>query len=370
MSNSQRFAKDDPALLVARFLLSSGYLDTLQAFSDESNISISDFSLDQEDGEQVTLESLLEERRLREVSIALNKARLVDLEIKGWTEKCPEIGTPLVLKSLSNVLFVNVERVLGSWSIIITTADKALRIYSYNDLKLQAEYPVLHTSPILEARVLHEHWLLTAGMDGQVIVTDLLSGDLKMALTPGHTRYVNRLVIHNERWIATSGYDKVINMYEITNCSDTDITIEHRCARSFQTLPEGLLFVELEGKLMLVVTARDTCFLEYYDVASLELQNRVNMNENKDLWVSFSGIDISQQPTGPRMIGLSTSTTPYGRWLAFEVGKEGLQSNIFHGAPQSDLGVLPRHVWRPDGSGFWGKLCGTCIIMMILSDII
>lgn len=348
-----RISDQDPTRLVAKFLLTHGYLDTLQALTHESSISLEDFCLDDEEGEQVTLESLLEDRRLRELSNAMAKARLAESEISGWGEQCPAIFKALPLKSPTNVLFVTAEKVLGEWSILVTTADRALRIYNYKTLDLEHEYTFLHTSPILEARVLKEKWLLTAGMDGKVVVSDLTNKAVVIAsLENAHTRYVNRLVIQDS-WIATSGYDKKINLYEITACTDSEIVINYKSSITLATTPEGMLFTEHEGSTVLVVIARDTCFLEYYCLPSLSPKQKFNLNQNGDMWVSFSGIDIAQQPTGPKYIGMSTSTTPHGRWLAFEVGKEDLKANIFHGSPQSDLGVLPRFAWRPDGSGFW-----------------
>lgn len=353
-SVSRRIAKEDPTRLVARFLLSNGYLDTLQAFSDECNIQISEMGIDDEEGEQVTLESLLEERRLRELSIKMAEARLAEAEIPGWSMECPQEGIPLPLKTATNVLFVAAAEVMGNWAILVATADRALRIYDYYTQDMKYEFTVLHTSPILEARVLAQRWLFTAGMDGKTVVTDLATKEIKIASLPeAHSKYVNRLVVYEDRWLATSGYDKKINLYEITSCTDDSLEIEFRASLQMGTLPEGMLFTSHEDRIVLVVCARDTCFLEYFATPDLKSVLRLNMNQNKDLWVSFSGIDISQQPTGPRFIGLSTSTTPYGRWLGFEVGNEEMKANIFHGAPQSDLGVLPRHVWRPDGSGFW-----------------
>lgn len=344
----------NPERLVAKFLLNHGYLDTLQTFADESNIRISDFRLDENEGESITLESLLEERRLRELSIELAKTRLAESEVLGWSPWRHEEAISIPLKSPTNVLFVNVVQVEQKWTVLVTTADRAIRFYDLETLSLTAEYSYLHTSPILEARVVASTYLFTAGMDGKVVVTDLRSRNVVIdALENPHQRYVNRLVIHEGRWVATSGYDKKINLYEITACTSDEVVVTYRASITLPTLPEGMLFALHDEELVLVICARDTCFLDYYSVPSLILHSRINMNQNKDLWVSFSGIDISQQPSGPRYIGLSTSTTPHGRWLAFEVGKEELKGNIFHGAPQSDLGVLPRHVWRPDGSGFW-----------------
>ncbi|CCG82604.1 Predicted protein [Taphrina deformans PYCC 5710] len=346
----------NPTRLVARFLLAHGYLDTLQTLADESNIRIADLHLDDVEGEDITLEGLLEERRLRELSVELAKTRLAESEISGWTELCYQDPIPLPIVAPTNVLFVTVETVADCPCILVATADKAMRLYDFNSFELKQELRFLHSSPILEARVVGGQYLFTAGMDGKVVVTDLKSEEVVLdGLDQRHQRYVNRLVLYEQNWIATSGYDKKINLYEITECTSTTIKVELRASITLPSLPEGLLFCKHLDALALVVCARDTCFLEYYLVPSLELQTRINMNANKDLWISFSGIDISQQPGGPRYIGLSTSTTPNGRWLAFKVGEDEMKANVFHGAPQSDLGVLPRHVWRPDGSGFWGR---------------
>lgn len=351
---NRRIPDEDPTRLVAKFLLANGYLDTLQALTYESSVPLAEFRLDEEEGEQITLEGLLEARRLRELSNEMARARLAASEIPGWSNACPSVAVNVPLKTPTNVLFVTAGKVLGKWSILVATADRALRIYDYYSLDLKQEYTFLHTSPILEARIIREKWLLTAGMDGKVVVTDLANQTIVIAaIENAHSRYVNRLVVHNDQWIATSGYDKKINLYEISLCTDDSIEINHRTSVSLATLPEGLLFTEHAGSTVLVVCARETCFLEYYELPTLKVVERLNLNQNGDLWVSFSGIDIAQQPSGPKYIGMATSTTPHGRWLAFEVGKEDLKANIFHGAPQSDLGVLPRFAWRPDGCGFW-----------------
>lgn len=348
-----RIGDQNPMRLVARFLLSHGYVDTLQALTHECGVPISEFRLDEEEGEQTTLEGLLEDRRLRELSNALAAARLAESQVSGWRHSCPATATALPLKSPTNVLFVTAEKVLGNWTVFVTTADRALRIYDYATFKLEQEYTFLHSSPILEARVLQEKWLLTAGMDGKAVVTDLSTRQVVIAaLESAHAKYVNRLVIHGS-WIATSGYDKKINLYEIIACTDKIIDISRRSSITLTTTPEGLLFTEHDGQDVLVVIARDTCFLEYHNIPDLSLKQKFNLNQNGDMWVSFSGTDIAQQPGSPWYIGMATSTTPNGRWVAFEVGKEELKANIFHGAPQSDLGVLPRFAWRPDGSGFW-----------------
>lgn len=377
----------DPNRLVAKFLLSNGYLDTLHAFTHESGISLDSFDdndLAATGKEEVTLESLLEERRLREIQIQLAKVRLSELEIPEWTDTPGQwSSTELTLRApATNVLYLTVGIVLGNWSIVVCTADRGVRIYDYTTLDLTQEYLTLHASPVLEARVLLEdrgRWLLTAGMDGKVVLTDLEHQSVCIdGLEHPHTRYVNRLLVWNgeKKYLVTSSYDKHINLYELVFTDGADPLISYISSLTLPTTPEGLTFLSTsKGALLLLVASRDTPFLEVYTVADMKHYGRINMNENNDAWVSFSAIDISIHPSRQFedrvTIAISTSTTPHGRLLLLSCDLEDIRddhdtratttattrqapkigrSTIFTGAKQSDYGVLPRHVWRATGT--------------------
>ncbi len=347
----------NPTHLVAKFLLDNNYLETLELFALEANIKLDELNSHEDDGEQVTLELLLEDRRITELSLALQQSKLEQVMIKNWQNPSPSTSELLPLKTQTNVLFVAVFNVVGKWMIAVTTADRALRLYDFKTYELLQQYTTLHSSPILQCCQLLDRYLLTAGMDGNIVLSDLVKQVEILKLPKPHLKYVHRIVVHADRWIASCGYDKRVHVYSVSEADDSECTpvITHVGCLDFSTLPEAIVFIPMSrvGEPHLLVTTRDSCFLEYYTLPDLILHSRHNMNENNDLWVSYTAVDIAVQPVPPHHVGIATSSTPFGRWIAFEQDNDRIVINAWTGAPQSDLGVPSRFAWRADGSGFY-----------------
>ncbi|ORY79071.1 WD40-repeat-containing domain protein [Protomyces lactucae-debilis] len=352
--------KEDPTRLIAKYLLDHGYLNTLEALSHDAAIALDQLQL--EDADAVSLESILAERSERLLSLQLANAKLNEMVLPVWSaETCPSQAYSLPGLGQANVLFVSGVKIDSALYILVTTADKLLRLYHADTFECQT-WDGIHTSPILEARVIGNHSLLTAGMDGAVKLSDLRNSQSPPETLPGrHTRYVHRL-LHNDAqtYLVSTGYDKQLILYKIAS-GNTPSSESFNLVASEQlaTVVEGLCFVMLQGTEHLAITRRDSCMIEYLSLDTLQVVHTVNMNANKDLWVSFSGVDLAIQPVPPHLLGVATSKSPLGRWLAFKghtvepTPPDHIIADIYHGAAVSDLGVLPRFAWRPHGSGFF-----------------
>jgi WD40 repeat protein len=158
----------------------------------------------------------------------------------------------------------------------------------------------------------------------------------------------------------SAGYDKRVHLYRVDNQRAKYLdAYELIASEQFASVVEGICFVTLAGIEHLAITRRDSCMIEYLELTNLQVVHELNMNVNKDTWVSFTGVDLAVQPVAPYLLGMATNKSPLGRWLAFEGHSERsrpddkMVADIYHGAAVSDLGVLQRFAWRPDGSGFF-----------------
>ena len=325
-----------PVKLVAKFLLTHGYIDTLHAFSHEAGIELDTFD------DVESLEEVLEERRLRELQNQLARVRLAETELPRWVEQKWTQRDVLTLPS--NVLFVTV----ADSQIIVSCADRSIKVFDYDTLELLQT--ITNSSPILDV-IVHDKKFITAGMDGHVKLTD---ADGSVSLH-SHQKYANRLSMYGS-YLASSGYDKRINLYH---------DFKHTNTLNLTTTPESITFIH-HDRLILLVSARDTPFLDFYAVPEMTRLTRWNMNENNDLWVSFSAIDISVLSGDTITLIISTSvervlilSAPWSR-ITSEDGEISRKS-VFTQSQYSDYGVLPRHV-----AGLWtnsddGIIRGTCL---------
>lgn len=209
----------------------------------------------------------------------------------------------------------SVDHVTGSTStrcIFTTAVDRSLKIYSTADQSLLDSHQF--ASPILSLAVhpTHPRLVLIATMSGALSVLDLVSRQT-LASVHLHDKYVVKLAVApNGRYAASLGYDKKVVVYEVVQLPPLEgdepalldgeepdelagtPRVELRVAheRATRTNPEGATF--LPGSDHLVYSCRDDHLLHYLSMPGKEGQEgfestTVNLNENGDSWVSFSG---------------------------------------------------------------------------------
>ncbi|CAO1615671.1 unnamed protein product [Jaminaea pallidilutea] len=281
-------------------------------------------------------------------------------------------------------------------------ADKRVLIFDPDDGEVaQSLEPVArsmdqgHTAAVLDVTQ-HPHEpreLVTAGMDGKVIVWDLLTGKPHVAFKD-HQRFVVRCTWSADgRYLATAGYDKVINIYRrrasvVTNGagedrmeedgpSDIDDDIEARPLDSKLELvytlstrgnPEAIAFVAAEDKTQwLVWSMRDDCFLHYLQMQDKEgtspapegsswLESKYNTNEvAMDTHISYSILSITPHPTLPLLslvTGSHASQSASSLVLLMPLFSDQRQVTI-HTTVPAGTSYTPRQAWLPSGEGVW-----------------
>ncbi|KAK9433478.1 WD40-repeat-containing domain protein [Lipomyces doorenjongii] len=362
-------SRDNVHVLVARYLRDNGYNNTLDAFKEELGLEDDMIPSDH----SITLESIIEQKRLFDLSQDLDAVTLADNEEDKWHVPYPEFKSILPKQSPeSNILFVSVANLsiptddlssdFARPCIISTSADSSLRIFDFYTFELLKVYTHLHSSPILTLLVLNESTLLTGGMDGRLVVSNPATGDVITQLKD-HMKYLVRIECSNDgKYVATAGYDKKVNAYSIENTGSDEPTFRFNKIGtiSFPTSPEAIAFVPPEKETTiestpprLIVSRRDSTFLYYYKLFPvLSEAARHNLNPDSNSWVSFCAMDIILEPMQSKFLGVATSTVPHMRFMMLQSGVDTILKNVFTKAPQ-DAYSSARICWRPHGSGVW-----------------
>ncbi|KLJ09742.1 hypothetical protein EMPG_14840 [Blastomyces silverae] len=337
-----------PCVLVARFLRSNNYEQTLAAFLEETGLPPDlGLSASQPRSEDWTIEKLLEEKMVFDKS--LNFERTAHEEgHDGWSIPAPSTPNIIETPSQSNLVTVIVQPYIKSSedghpeeaSIIITSgADKRVSFY-----EAQAPYSLICTledlvdSPLLSGTYLYDGaYRAVTTMSGQLL---LFQGPKLMASRKDHTKCAVAVVAFQEEppvfqttWLATAGWDSRIYIYRVTVPDvGAQLTIgEPLAIIKTATVPECILFMRSQatGDLVLLASLRDSTNLHYYLVESplnrLERGHRTISNEPRECpllgkqnlaphsnaWVAFSPACFALSPRDPTLLAVATSSQPY-----------------------------------------------------------
>ena len=368
-------ATDSPAVLVARFLQANGYSDvgnssdfgidshkkltinqTLAALLIEAGLPEDAGTTEPGD---LTIEKVLDEKKIFDVSLRFEKAGVVEGGEQGWRVPGMSVNTKsllarsahwrgiapsksheLSLPTRSNLLHVAIEIIkdfpldedrprFGPF-VLASTADRRLHILSSNPSNLGVCHfsSQLNDSPILSFAVIKKRWLVSSSMSGQVILSDLAKGLAVLDERRDHTKYVVQVAVHesDERtWIATAGWDGKVLLYLATEDQDRQsMTLGFPVGSiNLPCNPEALLFVQDPSRSgpLLVVSHVDSTNLHYYAppsiteptavVEELELLGKQNLAPHANAWISFSPSALAVCPTDPSIIAVGTSAQPH-----------------------------------------------------------
>ncbi|RPB10238.1 hypothetical protein P167DRAFT_509488, partial [Morchella conica CCBAS932] len=369
-------APDSPVLLVARFLKSNGYDKTLATFLQETNLPAS--SVDPKDPTTaLSLEKLLDEKRLFDLSLTLEKVEILDHE-EEFTTPYPTIPRLIAPPNTpqSNVLSVTLAPTLAPWPhpvLIATTADRFLRLYTPTGTLLAA-HPALHPSAILSVTVLQNKWLITTSMTGHLALSTPTS-PTPLCTTRPHTKYATKAALHhnhstNTTLLATASYDGTLAAHTILYDPATgDPSFAHIATITLPTPPEALAIITPPGggggEPLVVFSRRDSTSLYYHALApGLPHRATANLAPAANSWAAFHAMDLAPHPTDRSLLGVVTSHVPAMKFMLVRVpsstgegegeGEAGaaVLKEVFVGAPQSaySSGAL---AWRPCGRGVW-----------------
>ncbi|KAK2775739.1 hypothetical protein FQN53_002987 [Emmonsiellopsis sp. PD_33] len=336
-----------PSSLIARFLRSNNYPQTLAAFIQEAGLPQDVGSFSGKATENWTLEKIIEEKKAFDKSLDSERAGGVGGEEEdGWKVPAPSISSTVETPSASNLLSVSVqpwkstskdEEAKKLPSIIATGADRRLNILDVTaNHPLSATYATLADSPILSCVSIHDGaYLAVTTMSGQLILSQ---GSRIIDSRKDHTKYAISVVTFQEEsrtWLATAGWDSRIYIYCIATIPgpEAEPSIgEPLAIIKPATIPECILFLRNpdSGELLLLASRRDSTNLYYYLIDSpsnrltlagdnndnagppeLTLLGKQNLAPHSNAWVAFSPACFALSPRDPTLLAVATSTLPH-----------------------------------------------------------
>ena len=356
--------------LVARFLRSNNYTQTLDIFIREAGLSpdVGQTTGKDDSGDNTwTIEGVLEEKKTYDKSINFERhgnegkgnnawsvpgkchlSRLMEKRIKRTHDmQAPSKPTIVPTPSASNLLVASVEkwqRLSSSHGteqqssyIVATGADRQLHLFKaaegnalVRSFSRQSDSPILSYSPVRKGE-----YLFMTNMSGQLI---LQRGTEVLGRRKDHSKYAIQVVTYEapnteKVLVATAAWDSKISVYEFDIPREGEpeavITMDEPVGYiNLLTNPEAMLFVkhvDLE-RTVLLVSRQDSSHLHYYQVDSLtrnptestdtnpqecKLLGKQNLAPHSNTWVAFSPSGLALSPHDPGLLAVATSSLPH-----------------------------------------------------------
>ncbi|KAJ5086110.1 hypothetical protein N7532_010881 [Penicillium argentinense] len=337
--------------LVARFLRTNNYSETLQAFIREAGLAPDVGQSSGDDTNNWSIQSLLEEKMAFDHSVNFERYGDGNKETGAWSEPAPNKPTVVSTPTSSNLLAASVE----SWEkpcdsantssgpfIISTGADRQVHLLmaTGGNEKLTS-FSSLSDSPVLSyVSILGGRFVLMTNMSGHLL---LQQGSVTLDKRKDHAKYAVKVVAHKDRrdptkfWIATAGWDSSVLLYRmhIPDGEETNSPVigEPVACIKTRTNPESLLFVPHvdTSELFLLVSRRDSTYVYYYEIESVtetesgiaadhtqglsppecHLLGHQNLAPHSNAWVAFSPAHMALSPHDPGVLAVATSTLPH-----------------------------------------------------------
>ncbi|PKY04826.1 hypothetical protein P168DRAFT_326607 [Aspergillus campestris IBT 28561] len=358
-SQSQSQTPSLPSTLVARFLRTNNYTETLRAFIREAGLpnnvgqpSISSSSSQNNHGESSwTIEGVLEEKKAFDKSVNFERYGGDEKERGEWSVPAPTKPNPIQTPNSANLLACSVEpwkqavggdrdgeeeegkqKESGAY-LVATGADRQLHLFTTaTGNHVVKSFSSLSDSPILSyTTVRNGRYVLLTNMSGQLL---LQRGAETLDCRKDHAKYAVKVVAHEEEdavWIATAGWDSKVVLYRLSipiEESETGGGVTLGEPAAYITLasnPESMLFVRHvdTGELILLVSRRDSTHLHYYQVNDSSaltpyecpLLGTQNLAPHSNAWVAFSPSCLALSPDDPGLLAVAASTTPHMKVL-------------------------------------------------------
>lgn len=273
--------------------------------------------------------------------------------------------------------------------VLVSGADKSLRCYDARTRKQVYVWHGVHGSAAIRGiEHIGEGLILTGGMDGQFIVTQM--GTCKMlGRVKAHNRFINAMSYDSKsQMLVSAGYDGLIKVYKLKQERDNGITskVEFKpvAQHKFVQIPSVVKITTLkDGRTVVLAGIQDSTLLHYLLIPSevgsngvaqsLETLAKLNLldAEFASSFVVFSpmAIDLyTDEKTGIQRFAIATSHSPYMRVIIGQVeradssktttnqdGEETLgliEHNLLAHAPQ-DKFSMPKIKWSHNGNGVW-----------------
>ncbi|CAG8009789.1 unnamed protein product [Penicillium salamii] len=332
--------------LVARFLRSHGYSETLEAFLREAELP-PDVGQGPDGINDWTIQRLIEEKKTYDSTANFERYGQDEKKSTAWSEPAPSNPVVVQTPTSANPLSVSVEQwqcprdddeqdATARSYIVSTGSDKQVHLLNTEEGNAAvASFPGISDSPVLSiVSILHGRYILMTNMSGKLL---LQHGHQTLDTRKDHAKYAVKVIVFQDKsisskwWVATAGWDQTVLLYclNIPESNASTLRIGDPVARiKLISNPESLLFVPHvdTNELLLLVSRRDSTVIHYYQVEAddadvdaarengpreARLLGQQNLAPHSNTWVAFSPADMVLSPSDPGLLAVATSTLPH-----------------------------------------------------------
>ncbi|GIK02194.1 hypothetical protein Aspvir_006239 [Aspergillus viridinutans] len=333
------------SVLVARFLRSNNYTETLNVFIREAGLPADAGQPDgKTDKSEWTIEGVLQEKQVFDESVKFERYGQSE-EKDVWTVPAPSTPNVIQTPTSANLLACSVEPWQNpsqkenqddpSHYIVATGADRQVHLFKTDDgndvvtsFTGHSDSPVLSYAPIQNGK-----YVLMTNMSGQLL---LQRGAEILSRRKDHAKYAVKVIAYEDGqpgptsqvvWVATAGWDSKILLYRLripSRAGDPDSAeLNEPIAHiNLLTNPESILFVRHPDtqELVLIASRRDSTYLFYYGITSstptespseCKRLGKQNLAPHSNAWVAFSPSCLALNPHDPGLIAVAASTLPH-----------------------------------------------------------
>ncbi|KAJ5228922.1 hypothetical protein N7489_009630 [Penicillium chrysogenum] len=344
--------------IVARFLRSNNYSETLKAFLREAELAPDVGQTSGDDTNNWTIQSLLEEKNTYDRTVNFERYGEDHQQSSLWSEPAPSRPALIQTPTSSNILAASVEQwqepcgdadeaaadAASAQSYIVSTgADRQVHLLqSAEGNAVIKSFSGLSDSPVLSfISILQGRYILMTNMSGQLL---LQHGSQTLDNRKDHAKYAVKVVAYEDKadpskwWVATAGWDECVLVYCLNIPDEADapaLKIGEPVARiKLVSNPESLLFVPHvdSNEPLLLVSRRDSTYIYYYQVEAASegtdtrendgadaenspgearLLGQQNLAPHSNAWVAFSPAHMALSPHDPGLLAVATSTLPH-----------------------------------------------------------
>lgn len=348
MPSKETQREESPAFLVARFLRSNNFTETLTSFLSEAGLPPDAGATDNPTAP--TIESILREKRDFDLTQRFERTGVDDDDAAdkelGWRSPAP--GAPHTVSSLpaaANILHVGVHSAAdgnsSSTTLLVSTAGHnapyALDSTAPYTLRDTPAFPPSNTRVLCWTAIAGGRALALGDMAGRVALYDAASGAL-LDERWDHDKYVVKVAAFDDAqgtWLATAAWDRKVLLYRVVagtaypattaeGAFETrNLTLDALAGQiKLATNPADILFVtDPDGKPVLLVSRQDSTLLEYFappddesataSPATLTLLGRQNLAPHSNAWIAFTPAALALCPTDKSMLAVATSHMPH-----------------------------------------------------------
>lgn len=252
--------------------------------------------------------------------------------------------------------------------VLTSSSDKSLRVFDVNTQKLQHVFHAVHGSSaaIRSITYIGKGIVVTGGMDGRFVATDLISKQ-EVGAERAHGRFINGVAFNSAHSVlASAGFDGFLKLYKIdvVESEPRKVTFTLLGSHKFLQIPTAVALVELAEcpGLTLLACTQDSTFMHFLQVPStptdepvdiLQEIRKINLLDAEySSLVTFTPLDISIAPDGSNRYAVATSHAPHMRIILGNLNETEIEKNLLAYAPQ-DKFSNPRIKWSTDGKGIW-----------------